>query len=112
MYVFLGVFLGFSTSVYALSTQTENEILDLQDSSYHLRGEYYNTQTDYKDRNITVNTYETICKGFYITEEKNDKLYYYGYGDLAERYTFNKDIIQNEKIASTTIIISTSTASF
>lgn len=108
-YIFVGLFVGFSIAVifstveaqYFDSSLSISDIVSDQERALKFTGMYI---PDVSDPKRTINTYETICKGFYIIEDQGDTLVYTGFGDLAEQYTFKE-----EKPKVDINIISTST---
>jgi len=82
----LGVLVSYSYSVYALTTATLDDIAVEQEYALKYLG-MYDPIIDY-DKNIKINTYEGICKGYYVVEETDTAIRSYGFGDLAENYTY------------------------
>jgi len=90
IYVFIGVLVGVffsltfnNTFAQFLSLETE------QDQYYKDTGEYIS------DPENGVNTYTTLCKGYFVVDEFGST----GYGDLKEDYTYE---YEKADIASTT----------
>jgi len=87
LYIILGFLIGTVGLhyTYALSS-TELKLIETEQTAVLKQtGSYF---TDHKDPKITLNTYETICKGYYIIETTPDNIIYTGYGDLKNQYTY------------------------
>lgn len=71
-----------------------------QQQALEKTGKYY---YDVSNKNFTINTYETVCKGYYTREETEGRVIYTGYGDLAKEYTYEitKPIVS--RISTTTV---------
>jgi len=113
-YVFLGLVIGVSfslllNSVYALSTTEISTISDEQNTLLKYTGAY-NPIVDY-GKGISINTYESICTGYYIVEETETAFRSVGFGDLADQYTYSYDkpIIDKTPSTTTEIVVDTVT---
>jgi len=96
----LGVLVSYSYSVYALTTATLDDIAVDQEYALKYLG-MYDPIIDY-DKDIKINTYEGICKGYYVVEESDTAIRSYGFGDLADEYTYVIDKPYVEQGISTT----------
>jgi len=103
LYVFCGTVLGVSLAVifsaYPTQAQTAVSLIEEQEYSKKFTGEYF---TDVSDPDFTINTYETVCKGYYTIEDNVTSFIYKGYGDLADEYTYTLEKPQVELTASST----------
>jgi len=95
---------GYTIFGQTLSSTEVALIQESQDYSLKFTGDYF---SDVKDPNLTINTYETVCKGYYIRHETDTEIEYIGYGDLANEYTYTEQKPVVSKTATTTDIIST-----
>jgi len=97
-YIFrnLGVFLlgyfigltGFTISDLMSLANAQEPELSLDSQQYVLfkqTGEYF---SDVSNPQFTINTYETLCKGYYTIETTPTETIYTGYGDLPDEYTY------------------------
>jgi len=104
---------AFFTIAYMIA-DAQSLIEEDQKQALKFTGEYF---TDHTNPQFTINTYETICKGYYTIRETDTSYEYIGYGDLAEQYTYDIKKERTVFIASTTkdidtdIIIDSSTTS-
>jgi len=85
--------------VYGI-TSTEITLLQTeQEYALKYTGTFYSDTTD---SSFSVNTYETICTGYYVIEETATEIIYTGFGDLKEQYTFKKTKTPEIYVASST----------
>jgi len=86
----------FSTNLLFIFAQNKldysltSDLIDEQQSALRFTGDYF---SDVSNPQFTVNTYETICKGYYTIENTGTELIYKGYGDLADEYTYVEQIL-------------------
>jgi len=83
----------------AISLSEKSIIVNEQESFKNRSGDFFSDTTD---ENFTVNTYETICKGYYIKEKTGTEYNYIGFGPLADEYTYSIPLEKNNYVASTT----------
>jgi len=85
-------------------------VQEAQEYSQKFTGDYF---SDVKDPLNTINTYETICRGYFIRHETQTAIEYIGYGDLANEYTYTEQKPLPKDVASTTdpILATTTDAS-
>jgi len=92
-------FLMLASQSQALSTTELNDISTDQELINTLTGKY-EPITDKKSK-YQVHTYETLCTGYIIIEDQGDTINYYGYGDLADQFTYKKSIDKKDTASST-----------
>jgi len=86
----IGVLFLFFLSFYALYAATEKEktLLETEQQNEREKSGTYFSDTTNKD--YQIHTYEELCKGYYTIEyQKDGTITSIGYGDLAEKYTFD-----------------------
>jgi len=99
IFFLLGALSTYSVSVYALSFSEEMAIVEEQATLKEFTGQF---QTDLKNPDLQVHTYEAPCRGFVIIEETPTQTIHMGYGDLSAEYTYTIDKPVYETKASTT----------
>lgn len=87
--VFVGFALGLFIGGYLVAFVDASSLENDQKVYYKETGKYF---YDTKNKGYQVFTYEELCRGFYTVEEKKDKIVYTGYGDLADKFTYETDI--------------------
>lgn len=89
VYVFVGLAIALPLgAVYAQLSATDLSLVqEAQEYSRKFTGDYF---SDVKDPLYTINTYETLCRGYFIRHETDTTIEYIGYGDLADRYTYTE----------------------
>lgn len=84
-------------AVYAQLSSTDLTLVqEAQEYSRKFTGDYF---SDVKDPTYTINTYESLCRGYYIRHETDTTVEYIGYGDLADKYTYTEQKVSS-KIAT------------
>ncbi len=67
---------------------------------------YFNTYgtyfSDVDTDGLGVHTYEKICRGFFLVEKTPEAFIYTGYGDLADKYTYEIPIPNSTVSSGTT----------
>ena len=110
-YITLGIIMGSSLTVVLNSVDAQVKLSDLStldlidEQNYALKytGMYV---SDVSDSKYTVNTYETLCKGFYTVKDTGDSYIYTGYGDLADLYTYT---LKHDPVVMVDLSVSSST---
>lgn len=108
IYVLIGVAITLPLSV-VLSAPELSYVVSEQEDSKKWTGEYF---SDVSDPLFTINTYETVCRGYFIRQETDTEVQYIGYGDLANEYTYTeRKEYTKDAIASSTPIFDINTNS-
>jgi len=95
IYIFIGIVMTVPMSFVMAQLKTDLEVE--QEIVLDKTGEYF---SDVSNPNYTINTYETVCKGYYIIEVTDTEIIQTGYGDLANEFT-KTELRTNSKISTT-----------